>query len=125
VNTLSNGYFVPEDGDFGDVWFDAIEANIQRVNDHSHNGVDSARIPSVSVQAVTGAIAVDDFVVQPDGRFRALSTVPAGGNFDTLQVIYRDPTTNEQMYLSYERVSATQFYTYINIVQVVLLVFTS
>ena len=123
--TLSNGYVVPEDGDFGDIWFDILENNIQRINDHTHNGVDSSPISSVSVQAFSGSIAEADFAVQADGRFRATTTVPAGGAFDTLQVIYRDPTTKEQMYLSYERASVTQFYTYINIVQAVDVVFIS
>ena len=38
---LSNGYKLPETGDFGDVWFPALEDNIQRINTHNHDGTDS------------------------------------------------------------------------------------
>lgn len=123
--TLSNGYKVPDNGDFGDSWFPDMEDNIQRLNDHTHNGTDSNKLPSTSVSAVSASISVSDFALQPDGRFRAITSIPAGGVFDELQVIYRDPSTKEQMYLSYEKLSTNQFYTYINIVQAVDVVYLS
>lgn len=46
--TLTYGYEKPQLDDTGDLFFPAMERNIQRLNDHSHNGVDSVFIPPVS-----------------------------------------------------------------------------
>lgn len=51
MDVLSYGYKKPQDGDTGDVFFPAIEDNIQRVNDHTHDGVNSAFIASQSPSA--------------------------------------------------------------------------
>ena len=125
MQVLSNGYKLPETGDFGDSWFPALEDNIQRLNDHVHDGTDSNKLPATSVQGVAGSIIVANFSVQPNGEFRALVSVPVGGLFDEMSIAFRDPTTKEQMYVRYEKFSVTQFYVFINIVQDVEVLFTT
>ena len=122
---LSNGYKLPEDGDFGDIWFNALEDNIQRLNDHTHDGTDSERIPATSVFGIGGSVLTGAFSVQPNGEFRALTNVPSGAEFDTTNIVFRDPTTKEQMHIRYEKFSVTQFYVFINIVQDVEILFTA
>ena len=42
--TLSKGYKLPSAGDDSTTWMSNIEDNIQRLNDHDHDGTDSALI---------------------------------------------------------------------------------
>ena len=42
--TLSRGYKLPSSGDDSTTWMSNIEDNIQRLNDHDHDGTDSALI---------------------------------------------------------------------------------
>lgn len=121
---LSNGYKLPETGDFGDVWFPALEDNIQRLNDHTHNGTDSEKILSTSVTGVNQTVLSGAFAVQPSGEFRATVNVAAGGEFDTMNISFRDPSTKDQVYLKYEKISVTQFYVYTNFVQDFEVLFT-
>ncbi len=51
--TLSYGFKKPENGDTGDAIFPAMALNIQKVNDHTHNGTDSALIPPVSYNVLS------------------------------------------------------------------------
>ena len=47
--TLSNGYQLPEDGDRGNVFWDGLEGNIQRLNDHKHDGADSEKLSTILI----------------------------------------------------------------------------
>ena len=114
---LSKGFKLPETGDFGDVWFPAIEDNIQQLNDHTHNGTDSEKIPSASVEANKVTILAAAFADQGDGYWRATVSLPAGTDYDKLQIIARDPTTGEAVYLRHTKLSTTQAYVYTNFVQ--------
>lgn len=51
--TLSYGFEKPVNGDTGDVFFPALERDIQRLNDHTHDGVNS---PFISAQAPASMI---------------------------------------------------------------------
>lgn len=51
--TLSYGYEKPQNGDTGDVFFPALERDIQRLNDHTHDGVNS---PFISAQAPSSMV---------------------------------------------------------------------
>ena len=110
---LSNGYKLPETGDFGDVWFPALEDNVTRVNSHDHDGTDSAKIPSSSVEVQTQSIVSGDFSLVGDS-YRATVNL-SGFTVDNSYIQFRDPTTREPIYLKYEYVSATSIYVYINI----------
>ena len=114
---LTNGYKLPETGDFGDVWFPAIEDNIQRLNDHTHDGTNSEKLPATSISAINQTVLSGSFAVQPSGEFRATVNVPTGGDFDTMNISFRDPSTKDKVYLKYEKISVTQFYVYTNFVQ--------
>ena len=114
---LSNGYKLPETGDFGDVWFPSLEYNITRVNGHTHNGSDSEKIQGTSVVASVQTITSASFSAS-GSEFVALITL-AGGlvDVDTKHVVFRDPTTKEQIHIRYEKFSQTQINVYTSFVQ--------
>jgi hypothetical protein len=117
MQVLTNGFKLPESGDLGDVWFPAIEDDIQQLNDHTHNGSDSEKIPSTSVESSHLTVVSGSFADQGNGYWRATVTLPAGTDYDKLQIIARDPASGEAVYLRHAKVSATSAYIYTNFVQ--------
>ena len=57
--TLSKGYKLPSAGDDSTTWMSNIEDNIQRLNDHDHDGTDSALIDGSKISKAT-AIEISD-----------------------------------------------------------------
>jgi hypothetical protein len=115
---LSNGYKLPETGDFGDVWFPALEDNITRVNSHNHDGNNSEKLSSTNVASFVQTILSGDFVPSGD-EFVAAGVTLAGGavDVDNTTVQFRDPTTKEPIYLKYEKATQTQIDVYTSFVQ--------
>lgn len=109
---LSKGVKKPQTGDFGDAWFPALEDNAQLQNDHTHNGVNSEKIPASSLFSTPATLLFASFALQPSGVYRATLTVPAGGLVDQLVFSARDTVTKEQIFLQTEKFSATQLYVY-------------
>lgn len=108
MQTLSYGYKKPANPDTGDLWFPAMETNIQLLNDHTHNGTNSAPVSSTSQSAASGA-----WVATSNGTYRQLMTVPAGYSYDTCEVWVKR-STGERAYPTLEKVSTTTFYMYTN-----------
>lgn len=106
--TLSYGYKKPQNPDTGDVFWPALEANIQALNDHTHDGVTSAPLATRQVTLLAA-----NWVATANGTYRQLVTVPAGLSYDTCQVWVRR-STGEVCYPTIERVSGTTFYLYTN-----------
>jgi len=117
MQILSKGFKLPQTGDFGDVWFPALEDNIQQENDHNHNGINSEKIESGDMLVTTASVLSGAFVDQGNGYYRATVTTPGGVDPAIYNIVVRDPTTKEPIYLKQERLSATQFYLYTNFVQ--------
>jgi hypothetical protein len=111
---LSKGYKKPETGDFGDVWFPALEDNIDLSNSHSHDGINGEKISAISLTASTLTVLSASFIDQSNGYYRATVTVPGGGLVDNFVVTVKDPTTKDVIYAKFEKLSATQFYIHIN-----------
>ncbi len=114
---LSKGYKKPETGDFGDVWFPALEDNIDLMNSHNHDGVNGEKIPALNLSASTATVLAGSFADQGNGYWRATVTVPGGGLVDNFVIAVKDPTTKEPIQLRMEKLSSTQFYIYTNVVQ--------
>lgn len=107
---LSYGYEKPQNTDTGDIVFPALERNWQRVNDHTHDGINSAPLSSTSQ-------TIYDFfwTLAPigGGVYRQLVTIPSPYDYDTADIWFR-LSTGEFVYPSIERVSANSFYIYTN-----------
>lgn len=107
MQTLSYGYKKPTNPDTGDVIFPALEGDIQQLNDHNHDGVNSAPLATQQQSVLAANWA-------PSGTtpaYRQLLTVPVGLQYDTCQIWVRR-STGEQVYPDIRRFSATQFYFY-------------
>jgi len=112
MQTLSYGYKKPQTGDKGSPLFVALEDNIQRVNDHTHNGTDSSLLTAQSIAGVTQTISAGSWVsFGPTGHYRQLVTVPAGFDYDVVQIGFRLANGNVVL-PTVERVSDTQYYVY-------------
>lgn len=108
--TLSKGYKLPQVPDTGDIFFPAIEFDIQRFNDHTHNGTDSQLLTSA-----TQSILAANWVAAPigGGIFRQQITMPAGYAYDVAAMWFK-LSSGEVVLPSVERVSANQYFVYTN-----------
>jgi hypothetical protein len=79
---LSFGYIKNQSGDKGSVFWPDLEFNIQRINDHSHNGVNSTRLDSTSIDPITQTVPNTGWASLGDGNFKQTITVLAGVNLD-------------------------------------------
>jgi hypothetical protein len=108
--TLSYGYKKPEAGDRGSIFFPAMEENIQRLNDHSHNGVDSAPLAAASVAGATvQALAANWGVAIIPGKYKQTVTCPPGYNMNTFHYQVKDNFSGDQIFPTIERVTTTSF----------------
>lgn len=115
MQTLSYGYKKPESGDRGSPLFTALEDNIQRVNDHDHNGVNSPALPAQNIAATSQNIlaAAWDGTGLPTGHYRQLVTIPAGFTFDGTNIGFRTSgSSGLYIFPTVLRVSNTTYYVY-------------
>lgn len=111
--TLSFGFKKPQTNDKGPVVFPAMEANIQQLNDHTHNGSNSSKLDAKSMEGIIQTIASGSWVSQGNGQYRQLVTVPAGFDFDKVTINFRTPS-GDYVLPTVQRVSTTQFYVWTN-----------
>jgi hypothetical protein len=110
--TLPYGYVLPETGDAGTALFEALEDNITRLDGHTHNGTDSPSLPAQSIIGVTQTITSAGWsATGAAGHYRQSVTVPAGFDFDNVQISVRT-TAGAYIMPTIERISDTQFYIY-------------
>ncbi len=119
ATTLSYGFQKPATGDKGSVFWPILESDIQKLNDHTHNGSNSAKITAASQVAVTQAVLAASWSSLGAGYYRQLVTLPAsltnnGGTVDDFCLQFRNAANGRVMVLSSEKVSSTTYYVYIN-----------
>ena len=112
--TLTFGFKKPENGDKGQTLFDALAANIQKLNDHTHNGSDSSAINTGSITKITQSVAAAGWANPVDGIYNQLVSMVSGLQFDTTTITIREASTGKLMPLPYEKVSASSFRVYCN-----------
>lgn len=111
---LSYGYKKPQTGDRGALLFGYIEFDIQRLNDHDHDGVDSARLTATSCVAVTIAVPAAAWVDQGGGMYRQEVTIPAGLQYSECAFSFRETATGHIYMLAVEKKTESVFYVYCN-----------
>lgn len=119
MQTLSYGYKLPENADHGSVFFPAAAFDIQRLNDHTHNGTNSALLTAAASSAASQVILAASWVEvgSGDSNYRQLVTMPANITFEAHSITARinsGGNAGNLFYPSIEKVSANTFYLYIN-----------
>lgn len=109
LNTLSNGYIQPTNPTYGDLFWPAMEENIQLMNDHTHDGSDGELIAKDTGTAPSGSWGAD----LGGGTYRQTITMPNNRQYDTTQIEFR-LSTGERIYPTVAKVTATTFYIYTN-----------
>lgn len=114
MQTLSNGFLLPETGDRGGAFFPALESNIQKLNDHNHNGVNSEKLTAEALLALTdsSSLVPANWVLHSSGIWRAPVTMPGSLLFDESSIELR--TNNKVLYADIEKITANTFYVYVN-----------
>ena len=108
--TLSNGYKLPENGDLGSSWFPDLAFDIQRLNDHSHNGIDSNKLTASSITLLTETLSEEAFTLDAElNKYKTLVAMPSGLRVDTTSINFRDVVTKEKVYLSIEKATVNTF----------------
>lgn len=98
METLSYGYKKPETGDKGEPLFEALAENIQKTNDHAHNGTDSSKLSSSSIDKLTQAIDKANWVVNGTGYSQDITLIGAL-KLSEITIEFRDVLDNNIMYL--------------------------
>lgn len=104
--TLSYGYKKPETNDKGPIVFPAMEDNIDQLNDHDHDGANSKKLTSASLEAFTQTILAAGWVSLGGGNYSQQVNLQPGYTYDTLTLNFR-LTTGEYVYPSIQKVSTT------------------
>lgn len=110
--TLSYGYKKPQTRDSGSTLWTALEDNIQRLNDHTHNGVNSSKLTSAAVVVATQSVPSASWAATSQGNHRQLITL-SGLDYDEISIGFKD-SSNKPVFLEVERVSDTTYYVYTN-----------
>lgn len=115
--TLSYGYLKPQTPDNGGDFFPALEQDIQQLNDHTHNGSNSALLTSQSITPVSQTILTASWSATSGGTYRQLVTTPPAIDFDNYGLAFRiasGANLGFEIHPSVERVTDTTFYVYTN-----------
>lgn len=116
---LSYGFIKPSAPDKGTTFFPDMESNFQQLNDHTHNGTNSALLTVSSVSAVSQAVTSAGWAAPVAGVYSQLVTLPAaltniGGTFDLYGIEFRDTSNGSRLNLDMTKVSSTTFTIYCN-----------
>ena len=106
--TLSYGYKRPQAGDRGAIWFTALEDNITRLNDHDHDGVDSALLSGSVIVKGTVTVSSGSWTLVSTGKYKQTVTCPSGFTMaDHIPSVRL--STGHIIHPTIERVSNTSF----------------
>lgn len=110
-----------ETNDKGSVFFPAIEDNFQRLNDHDHDGTDSALLPPSSFAKFTSTILAAQWSSDGGGNYSKVVTVPVGisgaatyNDIKYYDIFCQDLATGDRLLLTIEKETAYTFTVRIN-----------
>lgn len=111
--TLSFGYQKPESGDKGSIFFPALESNIQKVNDHNHDGVNSALIDSSNIARFNQTILAANWgATIGNGLYKQTINLPAGTDFDDLIMKFKISVGTDAEHIIYPDIKRLAFNQY-------------
>ena len=119
---LSKGYYQPENADpsegaVGAGWFNSLAANMARLNDHNHDGVNSQALSTAAITRFTSTILPADWVSDGGGNYHFDVTVPAGisgavaplNDINYYAMSFINATTGERLLPGMTRLTSTTY----------------
>jgi hypothetical protein len=105
--TTSKGYRKPTTGDRG-TWFTDLEHNIDRVNAHKHDNIDSERVASKDLSTTTQDILAAAWGSDLGfSTYRATVTFPTGVTFENHSITFIDTDNGHQVFPTVTKASST------------------
>jgi hypothetical protein len=105
--TLTYGFKKPQTGDEGAVVFPALETNWQLVNDHTHDGNNSAAIASGYITLTSVGVPAASWVLVANGHYTQNVTLPLAIQYDDAVLNFKN-STGDQVFPTVTKASATQ-----------------
>lgn len=116
--TTSKGYKNPDVGDRGSQWFPDLNFNIDRMNAHAHDGIDSEKIAIKNIVKQSQTLLSSAWGTDLGGsNYKQSVTMPTGLNFDDSQIKFIEVlsgTTGDQIHPTVSKTSATTFDVFVN-----------
>jgi len=112
--TLTYGYKLPQDGDRGSTFFPDLAADIQQLNDHNHNGTNSAQLTIQAIAVTTQSILAAAWVATSGGTYKQTVTLPGSLTYDAISMEFRITSSKHIIYPTIEKVSGTTYDIYTN-----------
>ena len=113
METLNYGFKKPQTGDKGSTFFPALEDDIQKMNDHLHDGTETPRLTTKSVTMVTASILAAGWTAVSNGIYKQTVTMPVGMLFNDFYVNFK-LSSGHQVFPSVEKVSASTYDVFVN-----------
>lgn len=94
MHTTTYGYKVPDNNDRGPVVFPAIVDDINQLDAHDHDGVNSAPLSPQAILPLSQVLLAGSWVLVAGGLYVQNVTVPGGISYDNVFTSFRDPSGN-------------------------------
>ena len=117
MQTLTYGFQLPDTGDKGSVFFPALEDNIQRLDAHTHDGINSPILSATGMNASNIILSSASWVLVGNGIYRQLVTLPVGMDFDNKLIKYifdSGASVGQTVLPKEEQVTTNTYYVYLN-----------
>lgn len=120
MQVLSFGYKQPETGDRGSVWFPALNFDVQRLNDHNHDGTNSTKLTGAAITGLTGPTILAAGWVAVAGQAGTYSqdvNMPAGTLYDDYVPTFRifgGGSAGKLLALTVNKLAGAQYRIFIN-----------
>lgn len=86
----------PVTGDKGSVWFPVLERNIDKINDHTHDGTNAAKVLTTDVTSAKKSILQTNWVVDIVGRRWVQELeLPNSASYSEVAIIVKDSAGNQ------------------------------
>lgn len=122
--TLTYGFQKPQTGDKGSVFFPALEADIQQINDHTHNGTNSSKLTAAASKSVTQLINFVAWASIGNGEYSQTVTMPGAMLYDDYNIVVRAGLNGAPLALTMTKASANTFLLVGNFSDTILVVYT-
>lgn len=115
MDTLSYGYQRPANGDTAATWMPALRANVTKLNDHNHDGSNSAALTPNAIEKYSHTKLAAGWSSAGGGNYTQTITVPTGiTEINDFIPKFINNSTGELLYLSMTRLTATTYSVAIN-----------